>query len=72
MTQNKVARLAPACNEAERIMCEKCDEIDRKIAHYRGVMRLITDQQTLDGIAQLIEKMTAEKAAFGCDQPDEK
>jgi hypothetical protein len=26
----------------------------------------------LDGIVQLIEKMKAEKAAFGCDQPDEK
>jgi hypothetical protein len=34
--------------------------------------RLITDKQTLDGIVQLIEKMKAEKAAFGCDQPDEK
>jgi hypothetical protein len=53
-------------------MCEKCKEIDGKIAHYRGLTRLITDQQTLQGIAQLIEKMTAEKATFGCDQPDEK
>ena len=64
--------MAPARNEAGRIMCEKCDEIDRKISDYRGITQLITDQQTLDGIAQLIEKMTAEKAAFGCDQPDEK
>jgi hypothetical protein len=53
-------------------MCEKCDEIDGKIAHYKGMTRLITDKQTLDGIVQLIEKMKAEKAAFGCDQPDEK
>jgi flagellar motility protein MotE (MotC chaperone) len=67
-----VARLAAACNEAGRVMCEKCDEIDGKIAHYKGMTRLITDKQTLDGIVQLIEKMKAEKAAFGCDQPDEK
>jgi hypothetical protein len=27
-------------------MCEKCDEIDRKIAHYKGMTRLITDHWT--------------------------
>jgi hypothetical protein len=67
-----VARLAPTCNEAGITMCEKCDEVDRKIAHYRELASRVLDQQTQDGIAELIEKATAEKAAFGCDQPDEK
>lgn len=52
-------------------MCEKCDGINRKIAHYQRLAAQIMDQQTHDGISKLIKKMTAEKAAFGCDQPDQ-
>jgi hypothetical protein len=53
-------------------MCDKCDEIDRKIARYQRLASQIIDQQTHNGIAELIRKMTAEKATFGCDQPDQK
>jgi hypothetical protein len=47
-------------------MCEKCDELDRKIAHYRDMAVRITDQQTLDGIASLIEDLMAIKATYRC------
>jgi hypothetical protein len=52
-------------------MCEKCDELDRKIAHYQRLAGRIIDQQTQNGIAELLEKMKAEKATFDCDQPDQ-
>jgi hypothetical protein len=48
-------------------MCEKCDALDRKIAHYKDMAVKITDQQTLDGIASLIEDLTSIKAAIRCD-----
>jgi hypothetical protein len=49
-------------------MCKKCDEIDRRIAHYNDMAVRITDQQTLDGIASLIKDLTSIKAALGCDR----
>jgi len=48
-------------------MCEKCQQIDSKIAHYRQIAVYITDQQTLDGIAALIKQMTVKKAAMRCE-----
>jgi hypothetical protein len=45
-------------------MCDKCAEIDGKIAHYRRLSSAIFDQPTLDGIKQLIERMKAQKAAL--------
>ncbi|MET3838707.1 hypothetical protein ABIE49_000785 [Bradyrhizobium sp. OAE829] len=45
-------------------MCETCDEINVKIAHLRDVSRRMLDQQTLDGIAQLILEHEAQKAAL--------
>jgi len=48
-------------------MCEKCDELERKIVHYRRMAVNITDQQTLDGIASLIKQFTEDKAAIRCE-----
>jgi hypothetical protein len=45
-------------------MCEKCAELDLKIEQYRALARRITDQLTLDGIALLIKRMEARKAAL--------
>lgn len=42
-------------------MCSKCEEIDKVIAHYRDLKTRVTDEQTLDGIARLIEKLEADK-----------
>ena len=50
-----------------RAMCEKCNEFDSKIAHYRRIAIHMTDQQTLDGIAGLIKRMMVEKAAIRCE-----
>jgi hypothetical protein len=51
-------------------MCNKCAELDRKIAHYKQMAFRITDEQTLDGIAGLIKQMTADKAPIRCERPD--
>ncbi len=48
----------------ELLMCDKCDEIDRKIAHFRDLAVRIMDQQTQDGIAALIAEQESQKAAF--------
>jgi hypothetical protein len=45
-------------------MCEKCAEIDEKIEHYLSLSSRLTDQPTVDGINDLIERMKAEKAAL--------
>jgi hypothetical protein len=46
-----------------RSMCERCKLIDDQIARYQQVRGRITDQQTLDGIANLIQKLEAQKKA---------
>ena len=45
-------------------MCRKCDDIDQRIARYRRISSQISDQLAQDGIAGLIEKLKAEKAAL--------
>ena len=42
-------------------MCEKCIELDEKIARYKTLATRITDQLTLDGIALLVEQYEAQK-----------
>jgi hypothetical protein len=49
-------------------MCDKCTEIDRKIAHHQRLSSTTTDQLILDGIKQLVEKMQAQKAALHPDK----
>ena len=46
------------------LMCEKCEELDDKIEHYRNLTARVTDRQTNEGIAKLIEDMQAQKAAL--------
>ena len=38
-------------------MCEKCKPIDDKIAHYQFLRKAVLDQQTVDGIEQLIQEL---------------
>jgi hypothetical protein len=45
-------------------MCEKCIEIDGKIAHYQRMSHFIIDQPTLDAIKKLTEQLQAEKVAL--------
>jgi hypothetical protein len=49
-------------------MCDKCVELDGKIEHYQRLMSGITDQATLDGIKELIERMKTQKAALHPEQ----
>jgi hypothetical protein len=42
-------------------MCEKCIEIDRKIARLKDLALLILDQRTIDGIDKLIAEQKAQK-----------
>jgi hypothetical protein len=49
-------------------MCEKCKELDSKIAHFRSLSSVVTDRMTLDGIETLIERYQAEKKALHPEQ----
>ncbi len=45
-------------------MCEKCADIDERVAHYERIAHNITDNVTLDRILELIIKLDAEKVAL--------
>jgi hypothetical protein len=42
-------------------MCQSCEEIDKKIEHYRRLLRSITDDETVGTINRLIAKLYAER-----------
>lgn len=45
-------------------MCSRCEKIDAKIKRLRDIAARMTDQQTLDGIEQLVADLEAQKAAL--------
>ena len=45
-------------------MCEKCTELESKVAHYREMATRIQDRLTLDGITRLIAEALAQMAAL--------
>jgi len=49
-------------------MCDKCVELDGKIAHYQRMASRITDPAMLDGIIVLIERAKAQKAELHPEQ----
>jgi hypothetical protein len=49
-----------------------CTDHDNKIAQYRRIAVHVTDQLTLDGIANLIKEITAKKADFRCEDLQKK
>ncbi|WP_426615243.1 hypothetical protein [Bradyrhizobium sp. McL0616] len=49
-------------------MCEKCKPIEDRIAHYQMLRTLISDRQTLDGIASLIAELEEQKRKLHPDQ----
>jgi hypothetical protein len=49
-------------------MCDKCVEIDGKIAHYRKLTSVISDRLTIEGIADRIKEMEAQKAQLHPEQ----
>jgi hypothetical protein len=49
-------------------MCDKCDELDKKIEHYRRLTRQITDQQFNERAIELIAELEANKKALHPEQ----
>jgi hypothetical protein len=49
-------------------MCDKCDVLDAKIEHYRKLTSGIFDRLTLDGIADRIKEMVAQKVRLHPEQ----
>jgi hypothetical protein len=45
-------------------MCEKCAELDNKIAHYGRLALSVTHARTVDGVNELIDKMKVERVAL--------
>jgi hypothetical protein len=43
-------------------MCDKCDELDKKIEHYRSIAARILDQPTIEQIEKLIDAAIAKKS----------
>jgi len=43
-------------------MCDACDQLDEKIAHYKKVMSAMTDQLTIERITALVAELEAQKA----------
>jgi hypothetical protein len=53
----------------ERVpMCDKCEELDKKIEHYQKLLLGIGDQLTVDRIKSLIADLQAQKAALHPEQ----
>jgi hypothetical protein len=50
-------------------MCEKCDELDRRIERYRRLSKIITDEVTLAAIAELIARHEARKRELHPEWP---
>lgn len=45
-------------------MCWHCEQIDKEITHYRGLLRRITEQQSVKSVDILIATLEAEKRAL--------
>jgi hypothetical protein len=53
--------LSPVVLRDNDVMCERCAELDQRIARYREVAELILDQPALSSIRLLIERCEAQK-----------
>jgi len=49
-------------------MCDKCEQLDRKIEHYQKLLLGVGDQLTVDRIKSLIADLRAQKAALHPEQ----
>lgn len=50
-------------------MCEKCNELDRKIEHYQRLSRMLLDERMIEDLGALIEKYQADKRALHPELP---
>jgi hypothetical protein len=51
-------------------MCDKCEQLDKKIEHYQKLLLGIRDQLTVDGIKSLIADLRAQKAVLHPEQKE--
>jgi hypothetical protein len=51
------------------MMCEKCDEIDKKIDHCHWLATQVNDERTSKGISEIIRQYELEKTNL---HPDKK
>jgi hypothetical protein len=58
-------QIARECGTA---MCDKCEELDKKIEHYRQLAARVRDPLLTEGVDKLIEEMEAQKTAFHPEQ----
>jgi len=49
-------------------MCDKCDELDKKIEHYRKISSAIGDQITVERINAMIADLQAQKVVLHPEQ----
>jgi hypothetical protein len=49
-------------------MCDNCDELDKKIEHYRRILLAIGDQITVARLAGVIGDLQTQKATFHPEQ----
>ena len=64
-TTNLETILPPAACSS---MCDKCEQLDKKIGHYQKLLLGIADQLTVDRIKSLIEDLQAQKALLHPEQ----
>jgi hypothetical protein len=50
-------------------MCDRCDQLDEKIEHYKKVMSAMTDELTIERITALVVEMQTQKAALHPEGP---
>lgn len=56
-----MTRIAP---RLRGLMCERCDEIGRRVWRYQELAKHTTDKAALEGIMRLITKLEADKLAL--------
>jgi len=49
-------------------MCDKCDELDKKVEHNRRILLAIGDQITVERLAGVIGDLQAQKATLHPEQ----
>jgi hypothetical protein len=49
-------------------MCARCEELDKKIGHYRELAARVCDPLLTEGVGKLIEEMEAQKVALHPEQ----
>jgi hypothetical protein len=54
----------PSVRSATISLCEKCQELEKKIERFRLIMERVPDAQLAERITRLIKEAEAEKAAL--------